>query len=177
MRARSTSLLIGPVVLAALDGHTQVRSFDPTARTDQADVNADARRDRVSMTLVSGERIRTNTLRVDAYDASWVDAQTGEPRSVALAEVQSIRVRNRRRYVLRDAVLGAAVGLAMGPVLPRLDGTSDARPPLRFQVFVVGLSTTAGTVMGGSVGYRSGRTRYVLVPTDSASARPSSAGG
>ena len=128
------------------------------------------------MLLVTGERIRSETLRVDAYDASWVDATTGEPRSVALSDVQSIQVRNRRRYVLRDAVLGAAVGLAMGPVIPRLDRNPDANPPLRFQVFATALSTTAGTVMGGSLGYRFGRTRYVVVPTDSASARPSSGG-
>ncbi|MEO0557061.1 MAG: hypothetical protein AAF170_02640 [Bacteroidota bacterium] len=154
--------------------HTQIRTFDPNARADRADVNADARRDRVAMTLVNGERIRTTTLRVDAYEATWVDARTGEPHSVSLSEVQSIRVRNRRRFVLRDAALGAVAGLAMGPVLPQLDRNPNTTPPLRFQIFVTGLSTTAGTVLGGSLGYRFGRTRYVLAPTDSASAHPPS---
>lgn len=156
--------------------HTQTRFFDPSSADTRAAINARSSRGEAVVTLATGEQITNSTLRVDAQEVSWTDAKTGEPRSVSLDALQSVRVPNRRSFVLRDLGVGLATGALAGFTLGSFIEPAFPLSQRDLQMLGVFGGTAIGVPVGALVGYEEGRTEYVI-PTGSASARRSSGGG
>ena len=170
-------LAVALALLGALSGcaHTRTHPLDLGSAGLRADVNDRSARGGVVVTLQSGEEVTSPTLRLDATEASWTVPETGAVRAVPLRELASVRVRDRRSFVLRDLGIGLATGVAAGVAL----GSTGGSFPLTrrdAQVWGALAGAAVGAPLGALIGYEQGRRAYV-VPSATAPARRPSAGG
>ena len=167
-------LAVAVAALSVLSGcaHTRAQPLDLSAAAHRADVNDRASRGGVVVTLPSGEEVATSTFRLDAAEATWTDAATGEVRIVPLGALASVRVRDRRSFVLRDAGFGLATGVALGFAL----GSTGGSFPLSqrsTQALGVLAGAAVGAPVGALIGYEQGRREYRVSSETAPARRPS----
>ncbi len=130
-----------PLVTLAvlLGGCAHSRPFDPAAPEGRAEVNAQVGGRSTVVVLTSGERAEAESLRLAPDGASWIEPETGEARSVALAEVRAVQVPARSRGALEGFVIGVVIGAGLG-ILSLIDDSYFSSRPLTW----IGATTALG---------------------------------
>lgn len=152
------------LLAALLGGCAHTHPFNPAMPEGRAEFNAQSGRRSTIVVLTSGERAEAQALRLDAVEASWINPETGEARSVPLAEVRTVRVPARGRGALEGFAIGVGIGAGLGllaVVVGEGRGPSLGAPSMGV---AVGGGTLAFGMIGALVGVVSGRTLYVPEP-------------
>lgn len=152
--------IIIAILIALLGGCTHTRVFDLTTSEDRARVNAQVEQRSSVVLLRSGERADAKALQLNSNAASWINPETGEPRSVLLTEIRAVEMPAYGRGALEGLAIGTGIGGLLGFIGITIEGAEEQLGGPSTEVVLLG-SAFLGGLVGALVGIEAGRTLYV----------------